>query len=125
MTKTAINLKSQFKNIQDYFSPKVIGEINDVFVKIAKIKGDEIPWHNHKNEDELFYIVEGSLFFEIEHQEGFTMNQGDLFIVKKGINHKVSAIEECKIMLIENKTTAHTGDVITQVTKSIQDQITR
>lgn len=123
MNNTNLNLKSKFKNIQDYFSPKVIGEVNDVYIKVAKIKGDEIPWHNHKNEDELFYIVEGSLFFEIENQEGFTMNQGDLFIVKKGINHKVSAKEECKIMLIENKTTAHTGEVVSEVTKSIEDQL--
>lgn len=120
-----MNLKSKFENIEDYFSPKVIGEVNDVYVKVAKIKGDEIPWHNHKNEDELFYIVEGSLFFEIENEEGFTMNQGDLFIVKRGINHKVSAKEECKIMLIENKTTAHTGEVQSTVTKSIEEQLSK
>jgi len=120
-----MRLLDKFDNINEYFSPKVIGEVNDVFIKVAKIKGDEIPWHNHKDEDELFYIVEGSLFFEIENQEGFTMNQGDLFIIKRGINHKVSAKEECKIMLIENKTTAHTGDVVSDVTKSIQDQLAR
>jgi len=118
-----MKLKDEFENINEYFSPKVIGEVNDVYVKVAKIKGEDIPWHNHKNEDELFYIVEGSLFFEIEHQEGFTMNQGDLFIVKRGINHRVSAKEECKIMLIENKTTAHTGEVVSEVTKSIEDQL--
>lgn len=118
-----MNLKSKFENINEYFSPKVIGEVNDVFVKVAKIKGDDIPWHNHKNEDELFYIVEGSLLFEIENQESFTMNQGDLFIIKRGINHKVSAKEECKIMLIENKTTAHTGEVQSEVTKSIEEQL--
>lgn len=118
-----MNLKSKFDNINEYFSPKVIGEVNDVYVKVAKIKGDDIPWHNHKNEDELFYIVEGSLLFEIENQESFIMNQGDLFIIKRGINHKVSAKEECKIMLIENKTTAHTGEVESAVTKTIKDQL--
>jgi len=118
-----MNLKQKFDNITDYFSPKVIGEVNDVYVKVALIKGDEIPWHNHKNEDELFYIIEGSLFFEIEGQEGFTMKQGDLFIVKRGVNHKVSSKEECKIMLIENKTTAHTGEVISEVTRSIEEQL--
>ncbi len=118
-----MNLKSKFANVNEYFSPKVIGEVNDVFVKIAKIKGDEIPWHNHKDEDELFYIIEGSLLFEIENEESFMMHEGDLFIVKRGINHKVSAEEECKIMLIENKTTAHTGEVKSAVTKSIQEQL--
>lgn len=118
-----MNIKSKFGSINEYFSPKVIGEVNDVYVKIAKIKGDEIPWHNHKNEDELFYIIEGSLLFEIENEDSFTMTEGDLFIIKRGINHKVSAKEECKIMLIENKTTAHTGEVASTITKTIKEQL--
>ena len=71
----------------------------------------------------MFYIIEGSLLFEIEGKDNFTMNQGDLFIVKKGINHRVSSDEECKIMLIENKTTAHTGDTPSEITKTIEDQL--
>lgn len=118
-----MKLIEEFTNVQDYFSPKVIGEVNDVYVKVAKIKGDKIPWHNHKNEDELFYIVEGSLLFEVEEEEPFEMNQGDLFIVKRGVNHRVSSVEECKIMLIENKSTAHTGSVISEVTRSIEEQL--
>ncbi|MCK4854112.1 MAG: cupin domain-containing protein [Bacteroidales bacterium] len=111
-----------FQLLTDYFAPKIIGEVNDVFVKIARIKGEDIPWHNHKDEDELFYIVEGSLLFEIEGQESFTMNEGDIFIVGRGINHRVSSTEECKIMLVEQKTTAHTGDVESVITKSIDQQ---
>ncbi len=118
-----MNLKEKFKDIKGFFSPKVIGEVNDVYIKIAIIKGDKVPWHNHTNEDELFYIVEGSLLFEIEDKESFTMNEGDIFIVKKGITHRVSSLKECKIMLIENKTTAHTGDVKTEITKSINQQL--
>jgi quercetin dioxygenase-like cupin family protein len=118
-----INLKDSFQLLKDYFAPKVIGEVNDVFVKIAKIKGEDIPWHNHKEEDELFYIVKGSLLFEVEGKESFTMNEGDLFIVGRGINHRVSSTEECMIMLVEQKTTAHTGEVITDITKSIEKQI--
>ncbi|MGK0236229.1 MAG: quercetin dioxygenase-like cupin family protein, partial [Psychroserpens sp.] len=56
MLKT-VNLFKKLNQIQDYFSPKIIGEVNDVFVKIVKIKGDKVPWHNHKNEDELFYVI--------------------------------------------------------------------
>ncbi len=118
-----MNLKEKFQDVTDYFSPKIIGEVNDVYVKVARIKGDEIPWHNHKNEDELFYIIEGSLLFEEEGKEAFTMQAGDLYIVKKGVNHKVSSTEECKIMLIENKSTAHTGEIVSAVTKSIEDQL--
>jgi quercetin dioxygenase-like cupin family protein len=118
-----MNLKEYFKDVKDYFSPKVIGEVNDVYIKVAKIKGEKVPWHNHENEDELFYIIEGSLLFEIEGEPNFTMNAGDIFIVKKGINHRVSSVDECKIMLIENKTTAHTGKVNSDITKSIEQQL--
>lgn len=117
-----INLMDSFQLLTDYFAPKIIGEVNDVFVKIARIKGEDIPWHNHKDEDELFFIVEGSLLFEVEGQESFLMNEGDIYIVGKGINHRVSSKEECKIMLVEQKTTAHTGDVKSAVTRSIEEQ---
>jgi quercetin dioxygenase-like cupin family protein len=123
MTNLDLNLKAKFNEVNAYFSPKVVGEVNDVFIKIAKIKGEDIPWHNHKDEDEMFYILEGSLLFEVEGQSNFTMNEGDFYIVKKGINHRVSSNNECKIMLIENKTTAHTGDVKSEITKSLKDQL--
>ena len=72
----AINLQDRATALTDYFSPKVIGEVNDVYVKVAKIKGDEIPWHNHADEDELFYIIDGNLLFEKEGEEPFTMEPG-------------------------------------------------
>lgn len=118
-----MNLKNKFQFIHEYFSPKVVGEVNDTYIKLAKIKGEDIPWHNHADEDEMFYIVEGSLLFEVEGKNPFTMNKGDMYIVKRGVNHRVSSSEECLIMLVEPKTTAHTGEVVTDVTKSIADQI--
>lgn len=117
-----MNLKNTLDTVTTYFSPKIIGEVNDQYIKLAKIKGQDLPWHNHENEDELFYIVSGSLLMEIENELAFEMKQGDLFVVKKGINHRVSAVEECSIMLIESKTTEHTGKVKSAITKSIEDQ---
>ncbi|MEQ9425778.1 MAG: cupin domain-containing protein [Cyclobacteriaceae bacterium] len=117
-----LNVSQKFDQIQEFFSPKIIGEVNDVFVKLAKIKGDKIPWHNHKDEDELFYIMKGSLLFEVDGKEPFTMTEGDLFIVKKGVEHRVSSKEECHIMLIENKSTAHTGEIATDITRSLEEQ---
>lgn len=117
-----MNLKNALESVDKYFSPKIVGEVNDVYVKIAKIKGEEVPWHAHANEDELFYIVEGELLMEIEGQESFTMKKGDLHIVPKGVTHRVSSEHECSIMLIENKSTAHTGDVVAGITKSVEDQ---
>lgn len=122
MENKLIHLQESFSSIKDYFSPKIIGEVNNEFVKIAKIKGEDIPWHNHENEDELFLILEGSLLMEVENEPSFTMNTGDMYIVKKGVNHRVSSKNECKIMLIESKTTQHTGKVISKVTRSIEEQ---
>jgi quercetin dioxygenase-like cupin family protein len=117
-----MNLKEKLTAVDQYFSPKIIDEVNDQYIKVAKIKGQEVPWHNHENEDELFYIIDGELLMEIENQPSFTMRKGDLFVVKKGINHRVSSIEECSIMLIEPKTTEHTGKVKSKITKSIEEQ---
>lgn len=117
-----MNLKEAFLNVNNYFSPRIIGEVNDQYIKIAKIKGQEVPWHNHELEDELFYIVQGNLLMEIEYKPAFTMKEGDLFVVKKGVNHRVSSEEECSILLIETKTTEHTGKVKSAITKSIEEQ---
>jgi quercetin dioxygenase-like cupin family protein len=118
-----MNINDQLNTIKDYYSPKIIGEVNDVYIKLVKVKGNKVPWHNHKDEDELFYVLKGKLLFEIENQEPFTMQEGDLFIVKKGINHKVSSKKECHLMLIENKSALHTGNVIHEITKSIKNQM--
>lgn len=117
-----MNLRDAFVSLTNYFSPKVIGEVNDQYIKVVKIKGQEIPWHNHENEEELFYIVEGELIMEIENQEAFTMKSGDLFVVRKGENHRASSEKECLIMLIESKTTKHTGKIKSPITKTIRAQ---
>ena len=111
------------KALTAYFSPRVIGEVNDVYVKVAKIKGEEIPWHNHAGEDELFYILDGQLLFEVEGEEPFTMGPGDLYIVARGVNHRVSSIEECSILLIENKATEHVGDTESEIARSVEEQL--
>ena len=117
-----MNLKEQLKDVNEYFSPRIVAEVNDQYVKIVKIKGQEVPWHNHENEDELFYVIDGVLLMEIENKPNITMKTGDLFVVPKGINHRVSSADECSIMLIETKTTRHTGNVTAAITKSIQEQ---
>lgn len=117
-----MKLTEELNHIQDYFSPKIIGEVNDVFIKLVKIKGDKVPWHNHKNEDELFYIIKGKLIMELENHEPFIMKKGDLFIIKRGINHRVSSKKECSILLVENKTTNHTGSIISAISKNISQQ---
>ena len=118
-----VNIEQVSSNLTDYFSPKVVGEVNDQYIKIAKIFGEKVPWHNHENEDEAFYILKGELLMEIEGQPPFTMKKGDLYVVKKGVNHRVSSVNECELMLIETKTTEHTGKIKAEITKSIDEQL--
>ena len=117
------DLHQLFQQIKTYFSPKIIGEVNDVYVKVTIVKGDDVPWHTHDHEDELFHILKGSLVMEIAGEESFTLSAGELFIVKKGVRHRVYSAEECWVLLIENKETKHTGDVASSITKTIEDQL--
>jgi quercetin dioxygenase-like cupin family protein len=99
------NLVKLFPTLQEYCSPKVIGEVNDVYVKITKVVGNDVPWHTHDREDEMFYMVKGSLQMELRGKPGFTLAEGEYFIVPQGIEHRVSSERECWILLIEPKRT--------------------
>lgn len=116
------NLNKMFDQIQEYFSPKIIGEVNDVYIKLALVKGNDIPWHSHDNEDEMFLVMDGSMIMEIEGKPSFKLSQGEYFIVNKGVSHRIYSEEECRIMLIEPKETKHTGDVESKITKDINQQ---
>jgi len=116
-----INIEQSFDEISEYWSPKVIGRVNDQYVKIAKVKG-EFVWHNHADEDELFLIVRGRLRMQVEGEE-VELNAGEMYVVPKGVMHNPVADEECWVMLIETMTTKHTGDVETEMTKSIAEQL--
>ena len=116
------DIQNLFSTITDYFSPKVIAEVNDVYVKLAKIKGQDVPWHTHDDEDELFYVMKGSMTMELKGSDSFGMTEGELFVVPRGVEHRVFTEEECWLLLIENKTTRHTGDVASHITKSVDEQ---
>ncbi len=118
-----MNLLDAFSKIDDYYAPKIIGSVNETYVKIAKIKGNRIPLHAHVNNDELFYIIDGELQMELGDRGEFTLQKGELYIVPRGVKHRVSSKVECKILLIEGKTTRHTGDVSSEITRTIKDQL--
>ncbi len=111
----------EFESIIDLWSPKIISEVNDVYVKIAKIQGD-FDMHTHLEEDELFYIVKGNLIMQYD-SYSVKLNEGDIHVVKKGESHKPIPKEECWVLLIENKSTKHTGEITNQYTKAIEDQL--
>jgi quercetin dioxygenase-like cupin family protein len=123
MSNSERNVLNLFSRVKEYYSPKVIGEVNDVYIKITKVKGDDVPWHTHDNEDEMFYILKNSLEMEVEGEGNFTLNEGEFYIVKAGVRHRVHCEDESWMMLIENKETKHTGSVESKITKSIEEQM--
>lgn len=103
----AINLIEKFKLFHEHWSPRIIGELNGQYVKLAKFKGEFI-WHDHANEDELFLVVKGSLKIELR-DKTIHLNEGEFCIIPKGVEHKPVADEEAWIMLLEPKSTEQTG----------------
>ncbi len=116
-----MNLKEQASGLGEYWSPKVLGRVNDQYVKVAKVKG-ALAWHKHDHEDELFLILQGTLRIEYE-DKIVDLKEGDFHVVPKGVMHNPTCQDECLIALIETVTTQHTGDVVSEKTKSIESQI--
>lgn len=117
-----VNIHASLDAVAETWSPKVVGRVNDQFVKVAKLKG-ELAWHKHDDEDELFWVVEGRLKIEIEGRDPVHLGPGEFFVVPKGTMHNPVADEECQIVLIETVSTKHTGDVVTERTRSIAEQL--
>jgi mannose-6-phosphate isomerase-like protein (cupin superfamily) len=104
-----INLAEKFNLVKDYWSPKIIGELNDSYVKAVKLKGQFI-WHHHEQEDELFLVVKGSLRIRFRDRH-VRLEEGEFLIVPKGVDHLPIAEQEAHIVLLEPKTTLNTGNV--------------
>ena len=109
-----INLNQKFKLFNEFWTPKIVAELNGQHVKLAKARG-EFVWHKHDSEDEFFLVVKGS--FTIRLREGdIQLNEGEFYIVPKGIEHKPVAEEEAHVLMFEPKSTKHTGDVKSDLT---------
>jgi mannose-6-phosphate isomerase-like protein (cupin superfamily) len=111
-----INLKEKLSKFSDYWSPKVIAEMNDYQFKLVKIQG-EFVWHNHDDTDETFIVIEGEMKIEFEN-ETVELSEGDMFVVPKGIEHKPWAENECKVMIIEPRGVVNTGNAEGDLTAS-------
>jgi len=107
--------------LDELWSPRVVAEVDDAYVKVARVQGT-FGWHAHQDEDELFYILKGRLRLELE-DHAVTLEAGELFLVPKGVRHNPVAEEECHVMLVERKSTLHTGDVVNEKTRSIEEQL--
>ena len=118
---SAVSPKDIAASLLEYWSPRVVGAVDDTYVKVAKVKGT-LAWHSHENEDELFFILKGQLRIEME-QGSVDLREGEMFVVPKGLRHNPVAEQERHILLIERKSTLHTGDVVTDKTRSIIEQL--
>lgn len=116
-----INLTQKLSLFSEYWSPKIVGELNDAFIKLAKLKG-EFDWHHHENEDELFLVIKGNLLIKFRDRDVW-LTEGEFLVIPKGVEHLPVAAEEVQVMLIEPKTTLNTGNVITEKTKEVLDRI--
>ena len=116
-----INLSQKFSLFNDFWSPKIVGELNDSHIKIAKLKG-EFDWHHHENEDELFFVVKGQLLIKFRDTE-VSLEEGELIVIPKGVDHLPIATDEVHVILIEPKGTLNTGNVITEKTKQALETI--
>ena len=116
-----VNLAEKFSLFSEYWSPKIVGELNGQHVKLVKFKGP-FTWHHHDNEDEMFLVTKGSFVMELR-DKNITLNEGEFLIVPRSVEHRPNAAEEVEILLFEPATTLNTGNTENEFTKKILENI--
>jgi mannose-6-phosphate isomerase-like protein (cupin superfamily) len=116
-----VNLAHKFSLFQDYWSPRIAGELNDSYVKLAKLKG-EFVWHHHQVEDELFLVVKGRLLIKLRDRD-IGLEEGEFVIIPRGVEHLPIAEEEAHVLLLEPKSTLNTGNVQNEKTVTELERI--
>jgi mannose-6-phosphate isomerase-like protein (cupin superfamily) len=119
-----ISLELACSALNELWSPRVVGQVNNQFIKVARIQG-EFPWHSHENEDEMFFVLRGLLTIGRAEDDGgpVSLHPGEFFVVPRGVRHNTSATAETWIALIETTTTLHTGSEQTPMTRTIAEQL--
>ncbi len=108
------------QGLTELWSPRVVAELDESYIKVAKVHG-HLAWHNHEHEDEMFLVHKGELLIEMK-ANSVLLREGEMFVVPRGVMHNPIANNECLIMLIEKKSTLHTGSVVTDKTRTITEQ---
>lgn len=122
---TKVSLTEKLDLFHELYSPKIIGTVNDLHVKVVKLQG-EFVWHHHDNEDELFFVVKGALRMQVREagrEQEFTILPGEFIIIPRGVEHLPSSEEETHVMLLEPKTTLNTGNVVNERTVEALESI--
>jgi mannose-6-phosphate isomerase-like protein (cupin superfamily) len=122
--KAPISLELACSALNELWSPRVVGQVNNQYIKVAKVQG-EFPWHSHEHEDEMFLVLRGLLCIGRAEADGgpVSLRPGEFFVVPRGIHHNTSAAEETWIALIETTTTLHTGSEQNAFTRSVAEQL--
>ena len=115
-----VNLREKAALLTELWSPRVVGEVDDSYVKIAKVKG-EFTWHDHQ-EDEFFLVLDGQLDIQMK-DHTVSLNSGEFYVVPKGVMHNPVASGTCTLLLFEKKSTAHTGQVQEEMTRDLSEQL--
>ncbi|MFD1493879.1 MULTISPECIES: cupin domain-containing protein [Microbacterium] len=118
----ATDIAAELEHVVEHWTPRVVGRVNDQYVKVAKLLGDFV-WHAHEDEDELFLVVSGRLRIQLENADDVELGPGQFYVVPRGVRHNPVAEEEVRIVLIETVTTTHTGDVVADGSVSIDQQV--
>ncbi|MGA9855346.1 MAG: cupin domain-containing protein [Gammaproteobacteria bacterium] len=117
-----VSLKEKFGSFSDYWQPKIAGEVNDVHIKLVKLKG-EFAWHHHDREDELFLVVIGRLLMQLR-AGNISVDAGEFIIIPKDTEHCPASLdEEVHVLLMEPKTTLNTGNVTNERTVAQPERI--
>lgn len=116
-----VNLKEKFSRFSNYWNPHIIGEVNDCHVKAVKLKGEFI-WHHHDVEDELFWVVKGTLRMKFRDREAI-VKEGEFIVVPRGVEHCPVADDEVHIVLVEPKSTLNTGNITNERTVAQLERI--
>lgn len=103
-----VNLAEKFASFSERWAPKIVGTLDDYEVKIVKVEGDFV-WHSHADADEMFFVVEGRLRMDFRDRQ-VEVGPGEMIVVPRGVEHKPFAAQECKMMLLERRGVANTGD---------------
>ena len=113
-----VNIDQKFNLFDEYWSPKIVGQLNEFYVKLVKLKG-EFVWHHHEAEDEMFFVVKGELIMKLRDND-ISIDEGEFIIIPKGVEHLPMAKEEVQIMLFEPKSTVNTGNIVNDRTVTNQ-----
>lgn len=116
-----VSLADKLGSFNDHWSPKIVGELNDSFVKLVKLKG-EFVWHHHDTEDELFLVLKGSLLMKLNDRD-IRVEEGEFIIIPRGVEHLPVADEETHVLLLEPRSTLNTGNVENERTRAVLDRI--